>query len=177
MLISEKIPNIFQNSTDSFSSTKKGKEKNSINSYRLISLLSILGKLLEKLLVQRVNFTLNKQNVLNRHQFGFREGKSINHALRKLLDVIEDAKKREHYAIVISLDIQVAFDNLKYDTIRKGLRKLYTKSNILETLEDISNRKVAIQTSDGPAVWKQTQGCPQGSSHLLSSGILSQMKY
>ncbi|GBM44721.1 hypothetical protein AVEN_103186-1 [Araneus ventricosus] len=72
---------------------KKGKEKNSINSYRPISLLSIVGKLLEKLLLQRVNFILNKQNVLHPHQFGFREGKSINHALRKLLDIIEDTKK------------------------------------------------------------------------------------
>ncbi|GBL90733.1 hypothetical protein AVEN_219385-2-1, partial [Araneus ventricosus] len=36
------------------------------------------------------------------------------------------------------------------------------------TLEDIlSNRKVAIQTSDGPAVWKQTQGCPQRSCTSL----------
>ncbi|GBN85467.1 hypothetical protein AVEN_241860-1 [Araneus ventricosus] len=88
----------------------------------------------------------------------------MNHALRKLLDVIEDAKKREHYVITISLDIQGVFDNLKYDIIRKVLRKIYTKSNISETLEDIlSNRKVAIQTSDGPAMWKQTQSCPQGS--------------
>ncbi|GBO09227.1 hypothetical protein AVEN_18494-1 [Araneus ventricosus] len=61
-------------------------------------------------------------------------------------------------------DIQCAFDSLKYEIIRKELRKLYTKSNISETIEDIlSNRKVAIQTSDGPAVWNQTQGCPQGS--------------
>ncbi|GBM30684.1 hypothetical protein AVEN_259556-1 [Araneus ventricosus] len=98
------------------------------------------------------------------NKFGFSEGKSINHALRKLLDVIEDAKKLEHYVIVISLDVQGAFDNLKYDIIRKELRKLFTKSSISETLEDIlSNRKVAIQTSDGPAVWKRPQGCPQGS--------------
>ncbi|GBM31798.1 hypothetical protein AVEN_56903-1 [Araneus ventricosus] len=48
--------------------------------------------------------------------------------------------------------------------MRKELRKLYTKSNISRTLEDIlSNHKVAIQTSDGPAVWKQKQGCSQGS--------------
>ncbi|GBM34710.1 hypothetical protein AVEN_191857-1 [Araneus ventricosus] len=112
----------------------------------------------------RVNLTKNKQNVLHPHQFGFRESKSINHALRKLLDVIEDAKEREHYVIFISLDIQGVFDKLKYDIIRKELRKLYTKSNISEALEDIlSNRKVAIQTSDGPAVWKQTQGSAQGS--------------
>ncbi|GBM41108.1 hypothetical protein AVEN_63301-1 [Araneus ventricosus] len=102
--------------------------------------------------------------VLHPHQFGGNGGKSTNHDHRKLLDDIEDDKKQEHYVIVISLDIQGAFDNLKYDIIRKELRKLFTKSSISETLEDIlSNRKVAIQTSDEPAMWKQTQGCPQGS--------------
>ncbi|GBL92879.1 hypothetical protein AVEN_54546-1 [Araneus ventricosus] len=146
----KKIPNAFQNRTGSSFPHKK--EKNSINFYRPITLLPILGKLLEKLLLQRVNFTLNKQNILHPHQFDFREVKSISHALRKL-DVIENAKNREHYVIVISLNIQGAFENLKCDIIRKGLRKLYTKSNISETLEDIlSNSKVAIQTSDGPGV-------------------------
>ncbi|GBL80653.1 hypothetical protein AVEN_225313-1 [Araneus ventricosus] len=122
----------------------------------------------------RKTVTLNKQNVLHPHQFGFREGKSFNHVQRNLLDVIEDDKKREHYVIAISLDIQGAFDNLKYDIIRKELRKLYTKSNISEPLEDIlSNRKVAIQTSDGLAVGKQTQGCPQGSCTSLFWNIVS----
>ncbi|GBO46671.1 hypothetical protein AVEN_46920-1, partial [Araneus ventricosus] len=121
-------------------------------------------KLLEKLLLQRDHFTISKQNVLHPHQFGLREGKSIKHAFRKLLEVIEDAKKREHYVIVISLDIQGAFDNLKYDIIRKELRNLFTKCNISETLEDIlSNRKVAIRTGGRPAAWEQMQGRPQGS--------------
>ncbi|GBL74920.1 hypothetical protein AVEN_243748-1 [Araneus ventricosus] len=117
-LVLKKFPTPFETGLI-FLFHKKRKEKNSINSYRPISLLQILGKLLEKQLLQGGNFTLNKQNVLHPHHFGFREGKSINYARRKLLDVIEDAKKREHYVIIISLDIQGAFDNLKYGIIRK----------------------------------------------------------
>ncbi|GBN66396.1 hypothetical protein AVEN_231626-1 [Araneus ventricosus] len=105
-----------------------------------------------------------KMELLKHGKFGLREGKSIKHALRKLLEVIEDAKKREHYVVVISLDIQGAFENLKYDIIRKELRNLFTKCNISETLEDIlSNRKVAIRTGGRPAACEQMQGCPQGS--------------
>ncbi|GBL75865.1 hypothetical protein AVEN_234213-1 [Araneus ventricosus] len=29
--------------------------------------------------------------------------------------------------------------------------------------DTLSNRKVAIQTNEGPVLWEQTQGCPQGS--------------
>ncbi|GBM42184.1 hypothetical protein AVEN_261160-1 [Araneus ventricosus] len=37
-------------------------------------------------------------------------------------------------------------------------------SNISETLLDtFRDRKVSMQTSEGPVLWEQTQGCPQGS--------------
>ncbi|GBN56168.1 Putative protein in type-1 retrotransposable element R1DM [Araneus ventricosus] len=38
------------------------------------------------------------------------------------------------------------------------------KTNVTESLKDIlSNRKVIIQTQEGPAIWQQTKGCAQGS--------------
>ncbi|GBN54105.1 hypothetical protein AVEN_69436-1 [Araneus ventricosus] len=65
---------------------------------------------------------------------------------------------------MISMDIKGAFDHLQYTSIKNSLDNLKYHSNILETLIDIlSNRKVAIHTSQGPATWNQHQGSPQGS--------------
>ncbi|GBN78582.1 Retrovirus-related Pol polyprotein from type-1 retrotransposable element R1 [Araneus ventricosus] len=65
---------------------------------------------------------------------------------------------------MISLDIKGAFDHLQYTSIKNSLDNLKYHSNTLETLIDIlSNRKVAVNTSQGPATWNQQQGCPQGS--------------
>ncbi|GBM12338.1 hypothetical protein AVEN_116779-1 [Araneus ventricosus] len=65
---------------------------------------------------------------------------------------------------MISLDIIGAFDHLQYTSIKNSLGNLKYHSNTLESLIDIlSNRKVAINTSQGPATWNQQQGCPQGS--------------
>ncbi|GBL74848.1 hypothetical protein AVEN_243696-1 [Araneus ventricosus] len=53
---------------------------------------------------------------------------------------------------MISFDIKGAFDHLQYTSIKNGLDNLKYHSNTLETLIDIlSNRKVAIGTSQGPA--------------------------
>ncbi|GBM26031.1 hypothetical protein AVEN_62001-1 [Araneus ventricosus] len=64
---------------------------------------------------------------------------------------------------MISLDIKGAFDHLQYTSIKNSLDNLKYHSNTLETLIDIlSNRKVAINTSQDPATWNQQQGYPQG---------------
>ncbi|GBM79900.1 hypothetical protein AVEN_173886-1 [Araneus ventricosus] len=63
---------------------------------------------------------------------------------------------------MISLDIKGAFDHLQYTSIKNSHVNLKYHSNTLETLI-IPNRKVSINTSQGPATCNQQQGCPQGS--------------
>ncbi|GBM75057.1 hypothetical protein AVEN_197425-1 [Araneus ventricosus] len=82
---------------------------------------------------------------------------------------------------MISLDIKGAFDHLQHTSIKNSLDNLKYHSNTLETLIDIlSNRKVAINTSQGPATWNQQQGCPQGSCtgpafwNLVANEVLRQ---
>ncbi|KAF8789772.1 putative RNA-directed DNA polymerase like protein [Argiope bruennichi] len=56
---------------------KPGKPINEATSYRPISLLPTIGKVLEKLLTQRLTYHLEKNNHICNRQYGFREGKSI----------------------------------------------------------------------------------------------------
>jgi hypothetical protein len=56
---------------------KPGKEGLSeVHKYRPISLLNTGGKLLEKLLIERINYHLYSNNLLNNNQFGFTPQKS-----------------------------------------------------------------------------------------------------
>ena len=59
---------------------KKGDQQNS-NNYRPISLLSNLGKIIEKLIHKRLFKFLNNNNCLFNYQFGFRNHHSTNNAL------------------------------------------------------------------------------------------------
>ncbi|GBN38765.1 Putative protein in type-1 retrotransposable element R1DM [Araneus ventricosus] len=143
---------------------KKGKVERNIISYRPITLLPTLGKLLEKLLLQRFNYILEKENKLHDLQFGFRQGKSVDLALFSLISKITEAKQQGLQTLLISIDIKGAFDNLLYSSIKNSIDKITNKTNVKESLKDIlSNRKVIIQTQEGPAIWPQTKGCAQGS--------------
>jgi len=56
---------------------KEGRDKSSIDSYRPISLLPTLGKVLEKLTTKRFTFHLETNKLLSDFQFGFRQGQSV----------------------------------------------------------------------------------------------------
>ncbi|GBN07797.1 Putative protein in type-1 retrotransposable element R1DM [Araneus ventricosus] len=142
----------------------KWKNKSDIKSYRPVSLPPTLGKILEKLLLERLNHHLRRNNLQHPNQYGFRTNRSTEEAVLDLLDKINSTKNSNQHALMISLDIKGAFDHLQYTSIKNSLDNLKYHSNTLETLIDIlSNRKVAINTSQGPATWNQQQGCPQGS--------------
>ncbi|GBM16489.1 Retrovirus-related Pol polyprotein from type-1 retrotransposable element R1 [Araneus ventricosus] len=143
---------------------KTGKEEQNIKSYRPISLLPTLDKLLEKLLLQRFNSQLKTKKLQHPLQYGFREGTSADDALLHVTSLLEQARRQEKHAVLISLDISGASDSLQYSSIRDRFASLSLFSNISETLlYTLRNRKVAMQTSEGPVLWEQTQGCPQDS--------------
>ncbi|GBM16328.1 Retrovirus-related Pol polyprotein from type-1 retrotransposable element R1 [Araneus ventricosus] len=143
---------------------KTGKDEQNIKFYRPISLLPTLGKLLEKLLLQRFNFKLKTKKLQHPLKYGFRDGKSADDALLHITSLLEQARRQEKHAVLISLDISGAFDNLQYSSIRDRFASLSLFSSISETLLDtLRNRKVTMKTNEGPALWKHTQGCPQGS--------------
>ena len=52
----------------------KGGESSDVNNFRLISLLPLPGKLLEKIVHSRINNFFELHNVLNQNQGGFRAG-------------------------------------------------------------------------------------------------------
>ncbi|GBN61722.1 hypothetical protein AVEN_269673-1, partial [Araneus ventricosus] len=115
---------------------KPGKDPSLPNAYLPICLLSVLGKILDKILVFRITHLLHKNNRLHKQQHGFRNGRScetayfrlwqaINIALQERVPVtllaLERTRMRK-YGILItregSLKVRVAglFWNLVMDT-------------------------------------------------------------
>ncbi|GFT51103.1 putative RNA-directed DNA polymerase from transposon BS [Trichonephila clavipes] len=86
-------------------------DKNSAlaESYRPISLLPVLSKLAEKVILTRLNDHLERENILIPEQHGFRPRLSTSHQLLRVVEFIKEGNKDECTAAVF-LDIQKAFD-------------------------------------------------------------------
>jgi hypothetical protein len=67
---------------------KPGKPPKNVGSFRPISLLPSLSKLLEKLLLKRLKPIIEEKNLIPEHQFGFRNKHSTIDQVHRVTNVI-----------------------------------------------------------------------------------------
>lgn len=144
---------------------KPGKDDlTDITSYRPIGLLPVIGKIFEKLFIQRLTHHMNIRAPLSDHQFGFREQKSTSSALNKILQKVRQTKKNGEHVIAISLDIKAAFDNVSWPHIMYRLRKTACPVNLYRLLENyLSNWTAMITEQEITVTRPMEKGCVQGS--------------
>ena len=98
----------------------KSKCKKVIMNYRPISILQTLLKIIEKLIKTRCEIFLTDNNLLYRHQYGFRSGRNTTDAILQLTDYCTDALDNRLFTIVIFLDFSKAFDTVNKDIMREN---------------------------------------------------------
>lgn len=139
-------------------------EYNDTSSFRPIGLINVFGKLLEKLITNRLTYFMNTNIPLCNRQFGFKQQTSSVNALHAALDVVRYAQNQKEHVIMVSLDIKAAFDNAWWPAIFRRLRTINCPSNLYNILLSyIKERTVQINFSDFAASKQMTRGCVQGS--------------
>ena len=89
--------------------------------YRPISLLSNIDKILEKLMYNRVNSFLNKNNLIYSLQFGFWQNYSTSYALIHLTNTIKQAFDQGNCGCGIFVDLQKAVDTVDHTILLEKL--------------------------------------------------------
>ena len=82
------------------------------SNYRPVSVLPCFSKILERLVFNRCINYINKYNLLNEKQFGFRPNHSTYMAIIELVDKVANAIEKKETTIGIFLDLSKAFDTL-----------------------------------------------------------------
>ena len=91
---------------------KSNKPGNDPNSYILISLLSTLGKLFERIVAARLTSFVNR-HLLPRTQFGFRKKHSTVSQLARITDYISSGYNLHKYSGMVRLDLEKADDTVQ----------------------------------------------------------------
>jgi hypothetical protein len=92
---------------------KKG-SKEDIKNYRLISLLPVFSKIIERAMYIRLKTFVTYNNILVEAQNGFREGRSTESAILTFLDKILGALDTKIMTIGIFLDLSKAYDVINH---------------------------------------------------------------
>ncbi|CAF4777969.1 unnamed protein product, partial [Rotaria magnacalcarata] len=145
---------------------KPKKDKQHPSSYRPISLLSCLGKLLEKIIKQRLMLELERRNILPEHQAGFRPGKSTIYNILRLERYAQNQLRcaRRHSAVIL-FDIKAAFDSVWHDGLIYKLNDLRLPKYIINYLTSfLKDRTASIEIENVLSrQFNLKSGTPQGS--------------
>ena len=91
---------------------KTKKDPKDLNSYRPISLTPTPCKIMEKMVVNRLNWFLEKNNILNPSQAGFRKNCSTSDPVIRLKCEAEFSLKAGFITVAVLIDFTRAFDQL-----------------------------------------------------------------
>jgi ribonuclease HI len=145
--------------------TKPGKENSTEPSkYRPISLINIGGKILEKLLINRINHHLYKNDLLLDNQYGFTPQKSTIDAAMEVKKYIEPELEQRKVVIMTSLDVEGAFNSAWWYSVLKGLKEAECPRNLYQLSKGYFSQRTAVMITNSISIERKvTKGCPQGS--------------
>ena len=124
-----------------------------------------MAKLLEKLIINRINQHLFSKNLLSKSQFGFRPNVSTEDAVQYVDTLGRNALLKGEYLLIIVLDISGAFDNCWFPQILKQLKDKNCPKNLYKIIQSyLTDRKAVIKVGQTIVSKNLTKGCPQGSA-------------
>ena len=141
----------------------KSKDKNQVNNYRPISLLSIISKVAERCIYNHIFPHI--VNLLHPSQHGFLSGKSTATQLVQFLMDASATIDNSSQIDVIYTDFAKAFDSVSHKLLLEKLCKMGFNGNLMKWFTSyLCNRYQRVIVDGAASDWvKVTSGVPQGS--------------
>ena len=135
------------------------------DNYRPVSTLPSLGKVLEKLIYNRLYSFIISKNILYENQYGFRKKHSTSNAINHSIDKITSNLEKKYHVLGIFVDLTKAFDTISHPILLEKLQSYGIRGQCLRLIESyISSRKQIVnfngtKSEQLPVLY----GVPQGS--------------
>lgn len=111
------------------------------NSYRPISRLSTLGKILEAVVAQRLSYLTESYSLLPPNNFGARRKRSSEQALNVLVERVHEAWNRKKVVNAISFDVKMANNGVAKEVLNRRLRERRVPTALVHWLHAFCSRR------------------------------------
>ena len=127
-----------------------------------------MGKLLEEMILQRLQGHMVGESGLSENQFGFRKGRSTVDAIQAVVDIATMARggtgKRKGFCALISIDIRNAFNTARWNSCIEAMVRKKVPDYLLRMIDDyLSDRWVIYESDKWSLKEEMTCSAPQGS--------------
>ncbi|XP_060810843.1 uncharacterized protein LOC132904445 [Amyelois transitella] len=121
-----------------------------------------IERILEKMLVARIRWHVLPG--MSRRQYGFMPQRCTEDSLYVLVDHIRQRIKDKKLVLMVSLDIEGAFDNAWWPAIKCRLAETQCPPNLRRMVDSyLGNRRVRVRYAGAESVSETSKGCVQGS--------------
>lgn len=143
---------------------KRGDLQN-IENYRMISVLSVFSKIIERIVAKQMMAFLLKYDVLAESQYGFREGRSTETACFDLVSEVGRQLDAGFKVMGLFFDLARAFDSIDHRVILEKLQRLGFRGLPLQWYESyLVDRDFFVKFGGKRSdFFSQQKGVPQGS--------------
>lgn len=142
---------------------KKGSPED-LNNYRPISLLSVINKVIEKIMVEQIANHLESNQMLHPYQYGFRKGRIIEQAVLCLQEYVLKAIDQGSIPVAVFLDFSCAFDTVPRGRLLAKLECMGIQGLALNLLKSyLTDRTQVLKVNNQLSGEEKVEtGVPQG---------------
>ena len=131
--------------------------------FRPISLLPVLGKILEKIIAKQLSKHLEENNTLSNIQYAYRPNCSTEHALLNITESIYEAMDKSKVSLLVLLDLSKAFDSVNHKYLLSKLDEMNISTTWFDSYLADRTHSVKIDNVTSNKT-KNNFGVPQGST-------------
>lgn len=143
---------------------KANRDPHTLGGYRPISLLSVLGKVIENVVKSRLTHWLETHKKLSNHQFGFRRHRSTEWAIWNFVAAASHAVKNRRQLWVVSLDMHAAYDTIWGPGLLLAMQRKAVPGYLIYWAQSfINTRSASLQVGSANRRRHLELGVPQGS--------------
>jgi len=151
---------------------KPSKPRENCSSYRPITLLSCIGKLMERIIKSRIEHHLEIKQLLSPNQYGFRPSRSTEDIISLVTNKVNAAVHNKEICLILYIDLKGAFDKVWRQGALLKMAKLGVHGNVLSWLRSYFDQRTQSVVIHGNLSEKMNidVGVPQG-------GVLSPLLF
>ena len=135
------------------------------SNYRPISLLPSISKIFEKIILEQITTYLDSNNLIHKHQYGFRKNHSTEYAALHIVNYLNYELDRNRTPTNVYLDLSKAFDTLSHNILIRKLKHYGVCDSALNLMKSyLEDRKQFVQFDECISEMKAIhKGVPEGS--------------
>ena len=141
---------------------KHGKQRENIENWRPLSMLSVIYKLCSAAIANRLKPLLNK--IIDKTQCGFLQGRYIGECTRLVYDILNYTENLQIPGMLVMIDFHKAFDSVSWNFIYKTLAFFGFSENFIKwiTLFNTEIKAMVLQSGYLSEPIEIERGCRQG---------------